>query len=158
MSKTHKFKASLVWKGNLGTGTSAYTEYSRDFDIIGEKNHIIEGSSDPIFLGDGKKYNPEEFLIQSLSSCHMLWYFHFCADNGVIVEKYSDDADGNIEIIEGGKGKFTLVTLRPNVIVRDSEMILKALELHDKAHEFCFISNSVNFPIICQPNVMVDLG
>lgn len=158
MSKKHNFKASLEWKGNLGTGTDSYTTYSRDFNIVGDKNHIIEGSSDPIFNGNGKKYNPEELLIQALSSCHMLWYLHLCADAGVIVEKYADDADGDMEIVEGGKGKFTLVTLRPNVIVKDSSMIIKALELHDKAHEHCFIASSVNFDVACEPNVMVDLG
>ena len=88
----------------------------------------------------------------------MLWYLHLCADAGVIVEKYADDADGDMEIVEGGKGKFTLVTLRPTVIVKDSSMILKALVLHDKAHEHCFIASSVNFEVACEPNVMVDLG
>lgn len=29
-----------------------------------------------------------------------------------------------------------------------------AAELHDRAHHFCFIANSVNFPVRCEPRIV----
>ena len=52
----------------------------------------LPGSSDPAFRGDPARWNPEELLVASLSTCHMLWYLHLCADAGVVVTDYVDRA------------------------------------------------------------------
>ena len=75
-------------------------------------------SSDPTFLGDRERYNPEELLVASLSSCHMLWYLHLAADNGIVVVDYRDDATGTMVETPDGGGKFTEVTLHPVVTAR----------------------------------------
>jgi len=147
MNKLHNYTLSLQWTGNIGSGTSAYRAYERSHEIHKEgKPHILL-SSDPAFRGDKTRYNPEETLVASLSSCHMLWYLHVCSEAGVIVVDYEDNASGIMEETANGSGRFLEVTLHPMVTVSDASMIDKANALHHKANEFCFIANSVNFPV-----------
>lgn len=144
---THIYNLSLEWTGNKGSGTSGYNDYDRDYFIKGENKEEIKGSSDPTYRGDKNRYNPEELLVASLSSCHMLWYLHLCAVAGVIVTQYTDNAKGIMIETTNGGGRFSEVTLHPVIMVSEKSMIDKANELHKKAHELCFIANSVNFPV-----------
>lgn len=156
MSKEHHYKATIQWTGNKGTGTSGYRNYERSHTISVENKTIIEGSSDPAFRGDKTKYNPEEMLLASLSSCHMLWYLHFCSEEGIIVTEYVDHVTGIMAEEKNGNGYFKEVTLHPVVIVTEESMIEKANSLHHKANEFCFIANSVNFPVNHIPTASID--
>ena len=155
MSKEHYYKTTVKWTGNKGTGTSNYRDYERSHMISVENKPIIEGSSDPAFRGDKTKYNPEEMFLSSLSSCHMLWYLHFCSEAGIIVTDYIDNATGIMEETAVGSGHFIEVTLNPIVTVSEKMMVEKAIELHQKANEFCFIANSVNFKVKHIPKVLV---
>ena len=146
MSKIHNYKTSVIWTGNKGTGTSDYKSYSRDHIIKVEGKEEILGSSDPAFRGDVTRYNPEEMLVASLSTCHMLWYLHLCADAGIVVTDYKDNAEGEMEEDENG-GRFKEVILKPMVTITDESKRELANELHHKAHQFCFIANSVNFEV-----------
>ena len=146
MSKQHHYKAAITWTGNLGKGTLGYKGYERSHSISIENKALITASSDPAFMGDAAKHNPEELFLASLSSCHMLWYLHLCADNCIIVTAYTDHATGTMEENEQG-GKFIEVVLHPQVQVSDISMIDKANELHEEANSKCFIANSCNFPV-----------
>ncbi len=151
--KQHSYTATVEWTGNRGTGTDHYKNYERSHRIVIDGKAAIEGSSDPAFLGDPAKHNPEDLLLTSLSSCHMLWYLHFCSVHKIIVKEYVDKATGIMIEEESGKGYFKEVTLNPSVRVKDSAMIALAIELHHKANEYCFIANSVNFPVLHRPQV-----
>ncbi|MET3038483.1 OsmC family protein [Chryseobacterium sp. NRRL B-14859] len=153
--KNHYYKTTIQWTGNKGSGTSGYRDYDRSHTISAENKTMIEGSSDPAFRGDRTKYNPEEMFLSSLSSCHMLWYLHFCAEAGVTVTEYTDEATGIMAETANGSGHFTEVTLHPVVTVAEESMVEKAKQLHHKAHEFCFIANSVNFPVKHKPVLLV---
>lgn len=153
--KNHHYKTTIQWTGNKGTGTSGYIDYERSHTISVENKTTIDGSSDPAFRGDKTKHNPEEMFLSSLSSCHMLWYLHFCSEAGIIVTDYQDEATGIMAETPNGSGHFTEVTLHPTIYVMDDSMIEKAKELHHKASEFCFIANSVNFPVKHIPIVLV---
>lgn len=153
--KEHHYSTTVNWTGNTGKGTSDYKGYERNHTIQSIGKTVIDGSSDPSFRGDKTKYNPEELLVASLSTCHMLWYLHVCSEAGVVVVDYSDNAKGTmIETADGG-GRFAEVTLYPSVTVADASMIEKANELHHKANRFCFIANSCNFPVHHQPSCRV---
>ncbi len=146
--KTHHYNVSVEWTGNEGKGTQSYKSYNRGHTIkAASKNHEIQASSDPSFLGDPSRYNPEELFLSSLSSCHMLWYLHLCSVHKIIVTEYLDKATGIMQEDENGSGRFTEVTLRPHVKVKDAQMIAKANELHAEANKMCFIANSCNFKI-----------
>ncbi|MEM9273419.1 MAG: OsmC family protein [Cyanobacteria bacterium P01_F01_bin.143] len=148
--KEHFYQISLQWIGNRGTGTSDYQAYNRAYEIEIPGKPKIFGSSDPAFLGDKSKYNPEELLIAALSSCHMLWYLHLCADAKIIVTSYSDRAQGTMAITKNGGGKFTQVILKPEITIATPSKLEQAQQLHHQAHQLCFIANSVNFPVLCQ--------
>lgn len=146
--KTHHYKTKITWTGNEGKGTKNYTSYSRSHSIsVDGKYDKILSSSDPSFRGDKTKYNPEELLLASISSCHMLWYLHLCSSNKITVVDYIDNTTGKMVEDEDGSRKFTEVTLNPVVTISERELIGKAEELHHQANQKCFIANSVNFKV-----------
>jgi organic hydroperoxide reductase OsmC/OhrA len=153
--KQHTYSVSVTWTGNTGSGTSRYNSYSRDYTVASPGKPDIAGSSDPAFRGDPKRYNPEDLLVVALSSCHMLSYLHLAAVGGVVVTNYVDDAGGVMTQDAKGSGAFTRVTLRPKVTITASSDPAKARELHHAAHDVCFIANSVNFPVDCEPEIVV---
>lgn len=153
--KQHHYKLTVNWTGNKGQGTNGYKSYERSHEILIDGKAIIAGSSDPSFLGDRTKHNPEELLLASISSCHMLWYLHLCSDAGIVVTDYTDHATGTMVETANGGGKFETVVLHPNVTINDNLMIDKANALHSKANELCFIANSVNFKIEHKPSIIV---
>jgi organic hydroperoxide reductase OsmC/OhrA len=154
----HSYNVKVEWTGNRGEGTKDYRAYDRDHIIKGAaKREDILGSSDPAFLGDKTRYNPEELLVSSLSSCHMLWYLHLCAVNQIVVRSYEDNASGVMEEDKNGGGKFTEVVLYPKVTITDEAKIAKANQLHAEANKLCFIANSCNFPIKHHPSTKVEV-
>jgi organic hydroperoxide reductase OsmC/OhrA len=151
----HHYQLKIQWTGNRGEGTLNYRAYDRSHSIRSEQKEIISCSSDPIFRGDSTKYNPEELLVASISACHMLWYLHLCAEAGIVVTDYTDEATGTMEENSDGGGHFTEVILNPRVTITDVSLIEKADELHIKANQLCFIASSVKFPVHHKPVCMV---
>jgi organic hydroperoxide reductase OsmC/OhrA len=151
MEKHHAYNVILQWTGNTGSGTNSYRTYERSHITQVQGKPEILGSSDPAFRGDKTKYNPEELLVASIAACHMLWFLHLCADAGVIVIDYRDNATGIMQETANGGGFFKEITLYPEVIVKNECMIEKANSLHQRANELCFIANSVKFPIYHKP-------
>lgn len=158
MEKAHHYATVLHWTGNKGEGTSHYKAYDRDHvhSVAGKPE--IPGSSDPSFRGNAGRYNPEELLVASLSSCHMLWYLHLCSVNNVVVVDYQDKAEGIMMEKADGSGYFKEVVLRPVVTLTDGGRLERAKELHHEAGKFCFIANSMNFPVHHQPEFRVVTG
>lgn len=154
--KKHNYKIKTEWTGNEGSGTKNYKTYNRNYSITGEdKYNEILGSSDPSFLGDRTRYNPEDLFLSSISSCHMLWYLHLCSTHDITVTSYTDNATGIMEETKDGSGKFTSVTLNPSISITNSLHTSKAIELHTKANEMCFIANSCNFKIKHNCNITI---
>src|SRR5580692_3429644 len=152
----HTYRVTVQWTGNKGTGTSGYRAYGRDHVIGAESKPDIPGSSDPAYLGDAARWNPEELMVASVSACHKLWYLHLCSVGGVVVTAYEDHAEGvMLETADGG-GHFASVTLRPKVRLAAGSDPVRAAALHHDAHEKCFIANSVNFPITVEPVFEVE--
>jgi organic hydroperoxide reductase OsmC/OhrA len=155
LEKTHTYAIALQWSAADGEGTKSYRSYRRDHTISAEGKPEISASSDPAFRGDGARYNPEELFVASLSSCHMLWYLHLCATNGIVVLDYRDHAKGTMREESDGSGRFVRVELRPEVTVTPGSDRARALALHKDAHRLCFIARSVNFPVDVAAEVAV---
>lgn len=151
MNRKHHYRLTVKWTGNKGEGTSHYRSYDREHTVNAAGKPEILCSSDPAFRGDKSKYNPEELFLASVSSCHMLWYLHLCAEAGIIVVEYSDDPTATMEESEDGNGRFSEVILHPKVSVRQSSMVEKANNLHHEANKYCFIANSLNFKVQHRP-------
>ncbi len=147
MMGRHEYRLTTTWTGDRGTGTSGYREYDRDVTLAVEGKPDVLASADKPFRGDPGRWNPEDLLLAALSECHLLSYLHACVTAGVVVTAYTDQAQGTM--VEDGKGggSFTDVLLRPTVTVADASMVEAAAAAHEQAHEWCFIANSVNFPV-----------
>jgi organic hydroperoxide reductase OsmC/OhrA len=156
MGREHRYSIRLHWSGNTGSGTESYRSYKRDHVVTVKGKPPIAGSSDPGFRGDPERYNPEELLVGALSGCHMLWYLHLASESGVIVTAYEDDAEGKMIETANGGGRFTEVLLRPRVVAKAGVSEDLCRRLHERAHELCFIANSVNFPVRCEPTTVFE--
>jgi organic hydroperoxide reductase OsmC/OhrA len=156
VSRRHQYEVTVSWTGNRGTGTSGYRDYGRDHEVSAKGRPLILGSSDPAFRGDPARWNPELALLAALSECHMLSYLHVCATAGVVVTGYVDAAEGTMAEDDNGGGRFTEVTLRPQVTVATADLIDSAIALHAEASVKCFIAASVNFPVRHEPTVIAS--
>lgn len=146
----HHYRASLIWTGNRGQGTSSTAGYDRSHVARIEGKPDLALTADPAYRGDPKYHNPEELLLLALASCHMLSYLYLCAAHKIIVRAYEDQPSGRMAVPASGKGHFEEVVLHPRVILESGDAG-EALRLHHGAHEACFIANSVNFPVRFEP-------
>ncbi len=150
----HQYHADLAWTGNTGVGTRDYRSYQRDYCVRIDGKPELAASSDAAFHGDATRHNPEDLLLAALAGCHMLSYLHMAMLAGVVVTAYADHATGSMRV-EGHGGHFTEVVLHPQVTISAESDAAKALAAHEAAHAACFIANSVNFPVRCEPHVVV---
>lgn len=155
MSQTHAYRTQLTWTGAARGPTTSYAAYSRDHTTTIDGKPPIEGSADGAFRGDPSRHNPEDLLVASLSSCHLLSFLALAARAGVHVVAYEDDASG-IMALDGNGGRFTEVVLRPRVTVAAGTDEARVLELHERAHHDCFIASSMNFPVRAEPETIVQ--
>jgi organic hydroperoxide reductase OsmC/OhrA len=152
MGALHSYTVDVRWTGAGQTGTTSYTAYSRDHEVTVAGHPTLLGSSDPAFRGDPTRYSPEELFVATLSQCHMLWFLHFAAQDGVVVVGYWDEAVGTMRVESAGAGQFADVMLHPRITVRDDGVTDEHVAtLHGRAHEHCFIARSVNFPVRHEP-------
>ena len=149
--RDHAYTVTITWSGNTGTGTAAYRSYERAHTVHVAGKPPVPCSSDPAFRGDHARYNPEELLVASLSSCHMLWYLHLASVTGIVVQAYEDIAEGVMTEQPGGGGAFTEVVLAPEITLALGTDLQQARALHADAHAKCFFANSVNFAVRHEP-------
>lgn len=143
----HHYSLTSTWTGNTGTGTSGYRDYRRDVTLQVDGKPDVLASADKPFRGDQTRWNPEDLLLASLSECHLLSYLHACVTAGVVVVSYRDTATGFMREDGSGGGAFVEVMLHPEVVVADASMVEAAERAHAQANEWCFIANSMNFPV-----------
>ena len=123
-AKTHHYHTRTEWTGNLGVGTAHYTAYSRDHIHRAPGKADIPGSADPAY--------------------HKLWYLHHCADHGITVLAYRDDAEAEMN---EAAGRMTAIRLKPRVTISAASDPALALALHHDAHRDCYIANTLNCPV-----------
>ncbi|MDP5011254.1 MAG: OsmC family protein [Crocinitomicaceae bacterium] len=156
MAHEHTYKLTSVWTGNKGEGTKNVRTYDRSHTVSIQGKPSLFLTTDNAAVGDKSKLNPEDLLVSALSSCHLLSYLYLCAMEGIVVTSYTDNATGSMIEEASGAGSFKEVTLNPIFSVTDESMVERAIELHHKAHEICYIANSVNFEVKCNPSCNVD--
>ncbi|QLC66744.1 OsmC family protein [Flavobacterium sp. LPB0248] len=144
----HLFKAKLNWTSKQNSEESSKRFYSKTHQIKIEGKPVLDVSAAKAFKGDPELYNPEDLLLSSLVSCHMMSYLYVCSQNGIEVLEYSDNAEATLEVNPEGSGRFVEARLYPKVKISNPDKIELALELHHKANQLCFIANSCNFPVL----------
>lgn len=154
MAFKHLFKAQLNWTSKKEEASSKI--YSKTHQIKIEGKPILNVSAAKAFKGDPSLYNPEDLLLSSLVSCHMMSYLYVCSQNGIEVLEYSDNAEATLEVSSDGSGRFVAVRLYPKVKISNPDQIELALELHQKANQLCFIANSCNFSVLHEASCEVQ--
>jgi organic hydroperoxide reductase OsmC/OhrA len=152
----HLFKAEANWISSQNPIDSTRRFYSKSHQIKIEGKPVLNVSAAKAFKGDPELYNPEDLLLSSLVSCHMMSYLYVCTQNGIEVLEYSDHAEATLEVSADGSGRFVEVLLKPKVKISNSDKIELALELHKKANRLCFIANSCNFPVLHEASCEVS--
>lgn len=151
----HTYTARLDWTRNGARFSDG--QYSRAHRWCFDGGAIVPASSSPLVvpvpMSDAAGVDPEEAFVASLASCHFLWFLHIARNAGFVVDSYRDEAAGIMESNAQKKLWISRVTLRPKVAFtgdrRPSAQQLK--DLHDKAHEECFIANSVKTEVTVEP-------
>ncbi|MDP2312373.1 MAG: OsmC family protein [Pseudomonadota bacterium] len=143
--------ATISWSRT--TPDFAYDTYDRTHRISFGGGIAVAASSAPAFLGDPAKVNPEEQLVAALSSCHMLTFLAIAAKKRLVVDRYEDAAEGWLEKNAEGRLAVTRVVLRPKVSFAPGATVDAAMlaDLHHKAHDNCFIAQSVKTDVRVEP-------
>jgi len=144
----HLFQAEVSWTSSQAQEDSTKRIYSKSHQIKIEGKPALNVSAAKAFKGDPELYNPEDLLLSSLVSCHMMSYLYVCSQNEIEVLEYSDNAQATLEVAADGSGRFVAVQLNPKVKISNSDQIELAIELHTKANKLCFIANSCNFAVL----------
>jgi organic hydroperoxide reductase OsmC/OhrA len=144
--KKHRYDVRTLWRAGVEGPPKSNESLSRTHRIEIAGKPTIEGTADPAFRGDPKLHNPEDLLVASLSSCHMLWYLVLCVGRKIPILAYEDGAYG-IMAETPRPGRFVEVVLRPKVTIAKGGDKALAAKLHERAHAECFVANSVNFPV-----------
>ena len=151
-----EYTAQVAWQR---ADDEAFTDqrYSRRHTLRFDGGAELVGSASPSVVrvpySDPAGVDPEELFVASLSSCHMLWFLSIAAQQGLRIDRYTDEASGVMAPNGDGKMVMRLVTLRPQVLFGgspppDTEALLA---LHHQAHEECFIANSVHTEVRVEP-------
>ena len=141
------YTATVRWSRS-GDGDFTKGQYSRAHQWAFDGGAVVPASASPHVVpapwSDAAGVDPEEAFVASLSSCHMLFFVDFARRAGLVVDAYVDEAEGVLEKGADGRMAMTRVTLRPRV-EWDGETpdAAKLADLHHRAHEACFIANSV---------------
>lgn len=141
-----EYVATIEW--SRGNQPFLDQKYSRVHDWRFDGGAVLKGSpaptSVPAPMSDPSAVDPEEALVAAVSSCHMLFFLAFAAKAGFVVDRYRDDAVGTMGKDDRGKTAITEVVLRPDITFSGAGPDAVALtDLHHRAHEACYIANSI---------------
>jgi organic hydroperoxide reductase OsmC/OhrA len=149
------YTANVVWR-RKPEDRFIDGRYSRAHAWTFDGGAVVPASSSPHVVrtpfSDPGGVDPEEALVASVSSCHMLFFLDFAKQGGFLVDIYADDAEGVMEKGRDGRIRMTRVTLKPRIVFsgdrRPTEGDVQAI--HHKAHEACYIANSVKSEIVVE--------
>ena len=148
------YPATIRWS-RMGEGDFAKGQYSRAHHGAFDGGALVRASASPDNVPAGtanpEGVDPEEAFVASLSSCHMLFFLDFARRAGFVVDAYVDEAEGVLEKRADGKMWMSRVALRPRITWGGEAPDEAALaDLHHKAHEACFIANSVTSEVVVE--------
>lgn len=150
------YAAEILW--SRGDQDFLGNQYSRRHTLRFDAGIDVPGSSSPhvvpIPYSDTSAIDPEEMFVASLASCHMLWFLSIAAKRKFVVDRYTDSAVGVMDKNSQGVMAMTLVTLRPHVAFSGANLPSREEldHMHRLAHQQCFIANSVNSEVRCEPS------
>ncbi len=154
MAESAQFEITLNYPADAAQALPPDPAYSRNSVLGAAGKPPVLASAPDAHGGDISRYNPEELLLLSLSQCHMLTYLAIAAKKRIGILAYSDRATGVLGAGANGKISMQSVLLRPRVTVARGSNRADAKAVHEKAHAYCFMANSVNFPVSNEPEIV----
>jgi organic hydroperoxide reductase OsmC/OhrA len=146
---THTYSTHLVWQGSTGAG---YRHYSRRHTAGAPPAAEIELSADPHFRGDAELANPEQLVVMAASSCQLLSFLAVAALAGIDVVDYADYAEGVLS--SRHPRRLERIALAPVIRVAPGTDHDRVRALIDKAHDGCFITNSLTSAVTITATVL----
>jgi organic hydroperoxide reductase OsmC/OhrA len=148
------YTATIRWT-RASDGDFTKGQYSRAHEWAFDGGAVVPASPSPHIVpapwNDPAGVDPEEAFVASLSSCHMLFFIDFARRDGWTIDSYVDEAEGVMEKNAAGKIAITRVTLRPRIAWGGETPVDAVIaELHHRAHEACFIANSVTTEVVIE--------
>jgi organic hydroperoxide reductase OsmC/OhrA len=149
------YTATVTWT-RPGGAVFKDNKYSRAHEWRFDGGVTVPASSSPKVvpppLSKHDAVDPEEAFVAALASCHMLFFLFYAAKAGLVIERYEDQAVGEIGKNAQGAMAMLKVTLRPQVEWGERAPSAAELDdLHHRAHESCYIANSVRSEIAVEP-------
>jgi organic hydroperoxide reductase OsmC/OhrA len=149
-------RATIDWR--LETAEFTYESYNRGHALTFDDGVRAPGAAAPANIpstaAGAPGVDPEQAFVAALSSCHMLWFLHLACNRKFKVTRYRDEALGVLEKRSDGKEAITRVTLKPVVAFGGNAPTPEQhVQLHEKAHERCFIANSVRSEVRIEPSI-----
>ena len=149
-----KHLATIRWFASPGEDY-AKGQYSRAHSWSFDGGAIVPASASPHIVpmpwADPDAVDPEEAFVASAASCHMLFFLDFARQAGLVVTGYEDEAEGEMHKGSDGKVRITRITLRPKIVYSGEDPGAPVVdELHHKAHEACFIANSITSEVVIE--------
>lgn len=154
MTEEHRFETTLVYPADPAQKLPPEPDFSRDSRLRVTGHPEMPGALDASFGGHDRGYNPEELMILALSECHLLTYLVLAQKSRIAIRRYEDRATGRLGKGASGMTQLVEVVLHPKVTVARGTDTAAARALHDRAHHHCFIANSVNFPVLHEPEIV----
>lgn len=151
MSEAHSWRVRTTWSGSTGVG---YDRYSRGHESAPDELAPLAMSADPAFLGDPERYNPEQLLVMAASSCQLLSFLALAAGADIDVLDYRDDVTATMP--PAHRMAITEITLRPTFSVTSASRLDRIERTLRRAHDQCFIANSLRSSITIEATVLVD--
>jgi organic hydroperoxide reductase OsmC/OhrA len=151
-----EYVAEVIWQ--RGEQDFLSNRYSRKHLLRFDGGLEVAGSSSPhvvpLPMSDEQAVDPEEAFVASLASCHMLWFLSIAAKRRFCVDDYRDNASGLMQANDAGKLFIALVTLRPTASFSGERLPSREQieQMHQQAHDECFIANSVKSEVRCEPH------
>jgi len=147
--RIHRYQARLRWTGSTGAG---WAEYDRDHTLAAppaeQELRLTTGEAQ----GNERLLNPEQLVVMAASSCQMLWFLHLAAKSRIDVVRYEDRADGEMPE-DDPPVRLTRITLRPRIEVAGGAPEERVLRLVEKAHELCYVANSLRSEVVIEASL-----
>ncbi len=153
------YHATIRWQ--RGSDEFLRQKYSRGHTWHFDEGVTVPASASPQVLraplSVAAAVDPEEALVAALSSCHMLFVLSYISAAGFVAESYEDAAEGVMEKRADGKTAITRATLRPRITFQGTTPSdADFAQMHARAHDECYIANSVNFPVTVEPTMALS--
>jgi organic hydroperoxide reductase OsmC/OhrA len=156
MSEEHRFETTLVYPADPAQKLPPDPDFSRDNRLRAAGHPEMPGALPPSLGGHDRGYSPEDLMILSLSECHLLTYLVLAQKSRIAVRRYEDRATGRLGKGASGMTQLVEVVLHPKVTVGRGTDLAAAQALHERAHRHCFMANSVNFPVLHEPEIVEE--